>query len=482
MELRIMSRRDSIWHFLRELGVSVLTILGNKYPALSVYRLRMLERRKFGHLLIAAGVIILGYLSHRMPESAPWTVWIVGFVVIFEVGLLWMDYLALAETSNDNLRVVNIFPEILSRLCDFKFPPSYELEEKGNGAIIRSDSLDEWIRTRPEIPLDIRPAGIEQSILRNHKPHLLEAFDYLLVRLHESGKRFFNEDKVSIRTELNAAQLQRDGQPVTIGKTSYIASALTNDACANKLIRAGDRTGAIYADLSEMFPVEWRDGARHFLSLDDSQLSNHAGASTIALFRESNGSCVVVLPVQGISAARSAGLLAPTGSGSLDWADVEQSLPQNLLSVIERGATRELCEEQGLIGLGRSGRILDRVVEEHEIQTYVLGFYRWLDYGGLPQFCCISTLEGVNVEALKPDERELAPLASGGNRRYERRRITSIDALGAFCDDMLSNPASLSLPLAVNLDLIGKLVRDKSPGAGRATLAEFIGKRFPGLE
>src|SRR6202000_2507747 len=129
----------------------------------------------------------------------------------------------------------------------------------------------------------------------------------------------------------------------------------------NRLVREKSSPQTIYADLTGMYPLTIRGDKSQLLSLDDSQLSNHMGASTIALFRQTDGSCVVVLPEQGAKAARSAGLLAPTGSGSLDWADVSQAPSLDLLSLIARGANRELFEEQGILGLGRGGRPLDEL-------------------------------------------------------------------------------------------------------------------------
>ncbi|MEA3099478.1 hypothetical protein [Caballeronia mineralivorans] len=473
-----MSKADSIGQTATQTLAWILARLGSKYPALANYRLFHLERHKLLHLAIAAVVLVLGTLSHYMPESLPWTIWIVAFVIIAETALVWVEYLALAEPRNQNIRVTDVFPEILTRIK--KVPPSYSLKVLGDGAVARSDAVDSWIQTKPVIPLEIQGTNTEDRILKYNEAHLLEAFDYLVKRLQDSGKRFFNDKKVSLRTELNVDQLTQPGRMVTLGKTSYIASALTNDACVNRLVREKAPPETIYADLTEMYPLTIRNGDAHLLSLDDSQLSNHMGASTIALFRQTNGTCVVVLPEQGAKAARSAGLLAPTGSGSLDWADVSHSSSKDLLTLVTRGANRELCEEQGILGLGREGRPLDELLKLHRVDTYVLGYFRWLNFGGLPQFCCMSTVRDVNVEDLRPDERELGPYASSASHPYQKRAITSVEDLGAYCDDLLTKPERLSVPLAVNLALLKGLIGDPARGPGHAKLSTMINSLLSG--
>jgi len=473
-----MSKSDSIGKIATQKCAWILARLGNRYPALANYRLCHLEKHKRFRFGIAFVVVVLGILAHCMPEAFPWTIGIVIFVVVAELALLWVEYVALAEPRNQNIRVVDVFPEILTRIK--KVPPSYSLEVLGDGAVARSDAVDSWIQTKPVIPLEFQGTNTEDRILKYNEPHLLEAFDYLVKRLQESGKRFFNDKKVSLRTELNVDQLTQAGRMVTLGETSYIASALTNDACVNRLVRDKSSPETIYADLTQMYPLTISNGDAHLLSLDDSQLSNHLGASTIALFRQTNGTCVVVLPEQGAKAARSAGLLAPTGSGSLDWADIAHSPSKDLLTLIARGANRELCEEQGILGLGREGRPLDELLKLHRVDTYVLGYFRWLNFGGLPQFCCISTLWDVNVEDLRPDERELGPYASSASHAYQKRAITSVEDLAGYCDDLLTKPERLSVPLAVNLALVRGLIRDAAKGPGYAYLSTMINRLLSG--
>ena len=450
--------------------------MSNKYPALAWYRLWRIERRELIHFGVASTALVLGIFSHFTEHSAWWTLAAVALVVVTETILLWREYLALAEPGDKKLVVVNVFDELKPELAVAKFPPSYEYAEPiEGGAVVRSEAFDRWIiKEQPDIPLHIRKAGFEEGILSDTDPYLHEAFDYLVARLHSTvGKHFYNESKVSLRTELKEGV-----KSVIVGKTSYIASSLTNDACTNRLVRQG----RIYADLTVLYPKVQKGERTELLGLADSRLSNHLGASTIALFQQEDGVCMVSLPIQGNSAARSSGKLAPTGSGSLDWLDVRMSPKKDLLSIVARGATRELCEEQGLIPLGNGGKKLDYVINKHSVRTMVMGYYRWLNYGALPQFCCISTIRVESIYDLKPDKRELAAHDSSSGLTQVRRSISSINELGLFCEDMLRDRTHLSLPLAVNLDLIHKALTRKLGDECYASVINFIRRQIPEID
>jgi hypothetical protein len=263
-----MAGDDSIVQQMRDAATRVLVILGNQYPALAYYRLRRLEESKLRHTVIAVIVLVLGVISHWLPGSFHWTDWIVAFVVLAELALLWLDYLELAKPRNEHLRIVNVFPALLERLKNAAPPTGYQLESFGNGSVIRSDDLDAWIREKPTIGIMIPNKPVEQRILKYNEPYLLESFDYLITRLHRSEKRFFNERKVSLQTELNPDELKKPNRAVLMGKTSYIASCLTNDACVNQSIRTADQAESVYADLTEMYPIENRGGGDCILSLD----------------------------------------------------------------------------------------------------------------------------------------------------------------------------------------------------------------------
>ncbi|TCC53313.1 hypothetical protein E0H75_06280 [Kribbella capetownensis] len=111
------------------------------------------------------------------------------------------------------------------------------------------------------------------------------------------------------------------------------------------------------------------------IPLAHSGLANQIGISTIAL--TTDGSMLLVH--QGPAARSSGGLVAPSGSGSLEPADLAGC--SSLVEAIAAGMERELREELGLGRAEMRGVVID---------TEVVGFGRWLEKGAKPEFVGIS--------------------------------------------------------------------------------------------
>jgi 8-oxo-dGTP pyrophosphatase MutT (NUDIX family) len=110
------------------------------------------------------------------------------------------------------------------------------------------------------------------------------------------------------------------------------------------------------------------------LSLAQSSGSNAVGVSTLALTSDD----VLVISRQGERSAVSASLLAPSGSGSADWADARRAA--GLRDFLVRVAERELREECGL-------------PRDTPMTSQVLAYARLLHRGGKPEFYCFTQLE-----------------------------------------------------------------------------------------
>lgn len=111
----------------------------------------------------------------------------------------------------------------------------------------------------------------------------------------------------------------------------------------------------------------------NLVRLAESQLANIVGVSTIAI--TSDRQLLTVLQTHGNSA--SGGLFAPSGSGSLESGDADGV--DTLAQIVAAGATREMVEETGIPA--------DLIGE-----TSVIGFARWLDRGGKPEFFAVTEL------------------------------------------------------------------------------------------
>ncbi|MCX5066817.1 hypothetical protein OOJ91_13270 [Micromonospora lupini] len=117
----------------------------------------------------------------------------------------------------------------------------------------------------------------------------------------------------------------------------------------------------------------------------DSRLANVVGISTLAFTIDGR----LLLVAQTRDNVGSPGLIAPSGSGSLEPQDVSATLAApSLQDVIVAGALRELREECHL--------------EPHEIaESAVLGFGRWMSRGGMPEFCTVTLLKVTAEQVLR---------------------------------------------------------------------------------
>ncbi|MGW1344571.1 hypothetical protein ACWCOV_26255 [Kribbella sp. NPDC002412] len=134
------------------------------------------------------------------------------------------------------------------------------------------------------------------------------------------------------------------------------------------------RLGRPVADITRHLIAD--DG--RLIPLNATELGNQVGVSTVAL--TSDGWMVLVH--QGVASRSSAGLVAPSGSGSLEPLDVEGR--DRLTDVVAAGMERELREELGLVSAA---------MREVRIETTVLGYGRWLEKGAKPEFYGVSRIQ-----------------------------------------------------------------------------------------
>lgn len=90
------------------------------------------------------------------------------------------------------------------------------------------------------------------------------------------------------------------------------------------------------------------------------------------------------------SAGYNASRFMPTGSGSLDYADFHEK--EDLRQMIVRGAERELAEESSL------RKMLGDEAFAKKVNTTVIGYYRDMERGGKPEFCCVSRIDMIMEE------------------------------------------------------------------------------------
>lgn len=218
---------------------------------------------------------------------------------------------------------------------------------------------------------------------------------------------------------------------------------LASDIMATKIAL---RSGQVVPDLGRPLYVDRRDRLRDF---GDSWLLNGIGTSLIAITSDQR----VVVVSQSELNESSAGLLAPSSSGSLEPGDLGGASSDSMAVIAANGVLRELREETG-------------VVASEVVETDFLGFGRWVEKAGKPELWSVARL---SIDSHEVRRKRIL--------NQERPFTTSVDAL------RLSDPASwhadrpekvlpeadplmLSVPLLVGLRLLVEAHQDPASVPG----------------
>lgn len=127
-------------------------------------------------------------------------------------------------------------------------------------------------------------------------------------------------------------------------------------------------------------------------TLADSSCSNHIGVDVLAFV--TSGRMLVTRQTR--ANHLSPGLLAPSGSGSVDWADLHER--DDLTRMLSRAMRRELSEELGI-----------RSAEVSELDSLrLLGYARFSHLGGKPQFFGVARLEPTRERVDSTTDRYVA--------------------------------------------------------------------------
>jgi 8-oxo-dGTP pyrophosphatase MutT (NUDIX family) len=222
-----------------------------------------------------------------------------------------------------------------------------------------------------------------------------------------------NNRKVGLASDISASI---EGE-ISVYKVDYFDSLLTNEI-AGKACHVGN-TDVFKVD----FPVL---EAQSLASVH--WLANHIGVSTLLIAGTKEKFIYIQYQNHGNNA--SGGMMAPSGSGSLEWKDCSPAFNASLMS----GMVRELSEELGV----------EKIVD---LRTVVMGFFRWYDRALKPEFVGLSYTPHV-VTLNKEIESD-----------FQRFGFDTLDDLGHLCAELLnSSNHRVSLPLRVSLDLLRSII------------------------
>lgn len=172
---------------------------------------------------------------------------------------------------------------------------------------------------------------------------------------------FYNEKKLCMASEIVLDSVGH--YSVTVNEGCYYNSYLTNNIYN---MRMSHQNGFYIEPFlnSRNYPIK---------DLSISCMSDHIGVSTIAV---SNDGYAIILRHNNRTAISSDKLL-PSGSGSMNYSDLQMN--EDFRKSIIKAAERELSEET---------HIPINIIQK----TQIIGFYRDLNRGGKPEFCCITYL------------------------------------------------------------------------------------------
>ncbi len=219
-----------------------------------------------------------------------------------------------------------------------------------------------------------------------YKDTLLKFLNHRWYEVSQRGGLFTNDEKLCFASEIISS---KDGSyKWRVTKGYYYHGYLTN------FIYTQYVGGSNY----KLFPPV-NMNTDPIRSLGDSDFADHIGVSTLLY---TNDGFIFVFR-QAANAGYNANYYMPTGSGSMDFADLK--VGDDLCDTIIRGAERELAEESSL------KKLLGDEAFASQLSTQVIGYYRDMERGGKPEFCCVSRIdmkkEEVNVY-IHPSDNEIA--------------------------------------------------------------------------
>jgi hypothetical protein len=160
-------------------------------------------------------------------------------------------------------------------------------------------------------------------------------------------------------------------RPLRLMQTSFFMQVCSAELCQYVVV---DRVTREEKDIRRM---ELVDRSGRLVTLAASRLANNIGISTLAFTSDD----LLLVVTQSQRNVASQGLLAPSGSGTLEPGDLTAvGDAASLQDVLVHGMERELCEETGIS--------IDDV-----FKTRVVGFGRWLERGAKPEFFAVTRLK-----------------------------------------------------------------------------------------
>ncbi|MFW8592177.1 hypothetical protein ACOI22_15325 [Glaciecola sp. 2405UD65-10] len=362
--------------------------------------------------------ITFAFISFHLPSSSFWATPISVFSGLLLIFQLLKSYKEQIQTSFDKVLVTPQAKKEFNRLVNDNTEGFSIVSLPSNSKISYSESLNNNFLSDSKITFH-KLEEFESVLLGNWQDSKQKLSKFLVFKSQEPGY-LFNEKKVALLSSLTHGK-----NAVDIGKTSYFTSLITNEAAGKSLI-SSCRDSSI--NFNNMLPI--KNG--NLLDLAASKLSNHIGVTLLGLTKDKH----LVFWTQNANAQVSVNRLVATGSGSLDWLDVNNARSDNLLDVVKYGMARELVEESNL-----NPNLISELCKQ---DIMVTGFFRWVERGGKPEFVGICNIP-VSTAMFHPNTTEVNNQLEG--KLTEHPLINSMADLSEVCDSYLNNKLKIGVSL-----------------------------------
>lgn len=409
-----------------------------------------LLKRKESFILL---VDLVSFLIATYGSIAQWTqeaehtrinVYFILFMVLSIIKLGWDTYKTISDIKSyrqSGKFEVQTRPKVIigESFVDISTIKPSRLEESQGFVRINISNHDEVVLNSPKFDqlLMKTELGIRIDNAKEHKikkliesdkdiliPFLNEQFCYSLYQ----NKGFFNEKKLCLSEDISMTD------DVVCHRGCYYDSFLTNQICTQQLL--SKETNKLIYDGTRYFPVDYHNNEVRLSEFSTSYMNNHIGVSTLGITSDN----FLVIWKQNAHAQFNNNFHVPTGSGSCDWNDyVENSFIQTLIT----GMQRELREENRL-------RIKDNV----SMQTKVIGYFRWVNRGGKPEFVGVTKIN-TKASHLEPNHLEVRQSNSSGHLY----RVRTLDELRDQIQKIRLNE-TISTPLFMCLQCLEHYIEE----------------------
>lgn len=361
-------------------------------------------------LLVAVLGVLVGALTliPGVPPSALFWASLVGLAIGL-LSMLW-EWIALRRRfrASELVERVPVFGGALP--FDDDLPNAFRTDR---GTILHSADLDREMCAGREWHADMRSE-------RYRLPDGIEDVAPYVLRRTSGGSLHFNGSCVRMLGDCRV-----DGSAVIPFQPAGFFDLL----CTNDLMRWQISRGSSVWDVRGEYLY---DENRRLFPLASSELANVVGVSTLAVSVDR----MVLIVEQSPANHASQGLLAPSGSGSLEPKDFDDDLQTFAL----KGANREFMEETGV----PAGQV---------VRSKLIGYGRWLERGAKPEFFGLTLLAGTREEIDRSRRR-----VGGAEAMYTRRAIWI--HLDALLDPTDERRAVMSVPLAFALDSLERALEE----------------------